>query len=67
MAEVEVEADVTAALARLGLARPGERLRFERLTGGVSSDIWRLELGRGPVCVRLKGPFPPRFHDAPGP
>ena len=52
MAEVEVEADVTAALARLGLARPAERPRFARLTGGVSSDIWRVELARGPVCVK---------------
>ncbi len=47
-----VEAQVRAALERLGLARPGEGLRFERLTGGVSSDIWRVELERGPVCVK---------------
>ncbi len=52
MADLEVEANVTAALARLGLARPGERLHFARLTGGVSSDIWRVELARGPVCVK---------------
>jgi 5-methylthioribose kinase len=52
MAEVEVEANVTTALVRLGLARPGERLRFERLTGGVSSDIWRVELAHGSVCVK---------------
>jgi 5-methylthioribose kinase len=48
----EVEAEVGAALVRLGLARPGERLRFERLTGGVSSDIWRVELKSGLVCVK---------------
>jgi aminoglycoside phosphotransferase (APT) family kinase protein len=48
----EVEADVSAALVRLGLARPGQRLGFERLTGGVSSDIWLVELERGPVCVK---------------
>jgi 5-methylthioribose kinase len=46
------QAAVEASLVRLGLARPGQRLRFERLTGGVSSDIWRVELGRGPVCVK---------------
>ncbi len=48
----EFEAEVGAALVRLGLARPGERLRFARLTGGVSSDIWRVELAGGPVCVK---------------
>src|SRR5260370_39709510 len=24
----------------------------KRLTGGVSSDIWRIELPSGPICVR---------------
>src|SRR5947207_2746655 len=24
----------------------------ERLTGGVSSDIWRIELPGGPICVK---------------
>jgi aminoglycoside phosphotransferase (APT) family kinase protein len=48
----EVEAEVSAALVRLGLAQPGQRLSFERLAGGVSSDIWRVELDRGPVCVK---------------
>ncbi len=47
-----VEAEVAAALERLGVARPGEAMVFERLTGGVSSDIWRVELERGPVCVK---------------
>jgi aminoglycoside phosphotransferase (APT) family kinase protein len=48
----KVEAEVGAALVRLGLARRGQQLCFERLTGGVSSDIWRVELDRGPVCVK---------------
>jgi aminoglycoside phosphotransferase (APT) family kinase protein len=52
MDQAEVEAGVTAALGRLGLARPGETPRFTRLTGGVSSDIWRVDLARGPVCVK---------------
>jgi aminoglycoside phosphotransferase (APT) family kinase protein len=52
MDQAEVEADVTAALQRLGLVRSGEMPRFERLTGGVSSDIWRVDLERGPVCVK---------------
>ena len=52
MAESDVEASVGAALVRLRLAEAGERPRFERLTGGVSSDIWRVELRSGPVCVK---------------
>jgi aminoglycoside phosphotransferase (APT) family kinase protein len=50
--EAAIEAEVTLALARLGLLRPGETPRFTRLTGGVSSDIWRVDLARGPVCVK---------------
>ena len=30
----------------------GEEPRLTRLTGGVSSDIWRAHLARGPVCVK---------------
>jgi len=47
-----IPAEVSAALVRLGLAGPGERPGFARLTGGVSSDIWRVDLARGPVCVK---------------
>jgi aminoglycoside phosphotransferase (APT) family kinase protein len=43
---------VSAALMRLGLIRQGELPRFARLTGGVSSDIWRVETVSGPVCVK---------------
>lgn len=44
---------VRAALARMGLARPGEEVAFERLTGGVSSDIWKVKVaGRAPFCVK---------------
>jgi aminoglycoside phosphotransferase (APT) family kinase protein len=52
MAEQEAEAAVVEALARLGLLAPGEVPRFIRLTGGVSSDIWRVDLARGPVCIK---------------
>jgi aminoglycoside phosphotransferase (APT) family kinase protein len=52
MDRTEDEAGVVAALERLGLLRAGEMARFERLTGGVSSDIWRVDLARGPVCVK---------------
>ena len=46
-------ADLLAALVRMGLMDadappPGGA----RLTGGVSSDIWRIDLPAGPVCVK---------------
>jgi 5-methylthioribose kinase len=37
---------------RAGLARPGEVPPVEALTGGVSSDIWRVDLSQGAVCVK---------------
>ena len=43
-------AEILAALNRMGLA-PGHACG-ERLTGGVSSDIWRVDLPSGPVCVK---------------
>ena len=41
--------EIMAALHRMGL--PGEG-RGTRLTGGVSSDIWRIDLPSGPICVK---------------
>jgi aminoglycoside phosphotransferase (APT) family kinase protein len=52
MAEQQAEPAVVEALTRLGLLAPGAAPRFTRLTGGVSSDIWRVDLPRGPVCVK---------------
>jgi len=46
------DARVLEALVRLGLAENGETPIFERLTGGVSSDIWRVDLAGGPICVK---------------
>jgi aminoglycoside phosphotransferase (APT) family kinase protein len=43
---------VARFLTRSGLASAGETLRAEPLSGGVSSDIWRIDLVRGPVCVK---------------
>lgn len=40
------------SLARLGLVRPGETPFIQPLTGGVSSDIYRVDLVGGPVCVK---------------
>ncbi len=41
-----------AFLRRRGLAAEGETPGAESLSGGVSSDIWRVDLKRGPVCVK---------------
>lgn len=40
------------ALQRMRLLDPGQRVVGERLTGGVSSDIWRIDLPSGPICVK---------------
>jgi len=40
------------ALARMGLLQPGERPAIRPLTGGVSSDIVRVDLAAGPICVK---------------
>jgi aminoglycoside phosphotransferase (APT) family kinase protein len=43
--------DILAALRRMGIAVPRAACG-ERLTGGVSSDIWRIDLPDGPICVK---------------
>ena len=45
-------ADVLEALVRLGLVAPGERPESQALTGGVASDIWRVDSGSGSICVK---------------
>jgi aminoglycoside phosphotransferase (APT) family kinase protein len=49
-----VPGDLAAALGRLGLAGSGDVLTGRPLTGGVSSDVWLVELpdGGGRVCVK---------------
>lgn len=44
--------DVTLALRRMGLVGAGERPVLEALPGGVSSDIWRVDLAAGPACIK---------------
>src|SRR5262249_1190980 len=44
--------EVVRFLTRSGLASAAEIVRAEPLAGGVSSDIWRVDLARGPVCVK---------------
>lgn len=43
---------VLELLRRAGLARPDEMPQAQPLSGGVSSDIWRVDLSTGPVCVK---------------
>lgn len=43
---------LVAALRSLGVLGKDEVGRAERLTGGVSSDIWRVDGAKGPVCVK---------------
>jgi len=45
-------ADLVAALHRLGLVGVGQRPRLTALPGGVSSDIWRVDLPGGAICVK---------------
>ena len=44
--------EIVASLARMGLMPAGAQASGEALTGGVSSDIWRIDLPGGPVCVK---------------
>jgi tRNA A-37 threonylcarbamoyl transferase component Bud32 len=46
-----VPAEFAQALRELGLAGAGP-LEGSPLTGGVSSDIWRIDTERGPVCAK---------------
>ena len=48
----EATESVTRALADLGLIAQGDKPAMTRLTGGVSSDIWRVELPSGPACIK---------------
>ncbi|MGI9434930.1 MAG: phosphotransferase family protein [Geminicoccaceae bacterium] len=47
-----VHDDLLASLVRLGLSSPDDQIHFERLTGGVASDIWRVDLGARVICVK---------------
>jgi len=44
--------DLVAALVRMGLLRSGERAAMTPLTGGVSSDIWRIDLPGRTIAVK---------------
>jgi aminoglycoside phosphotransferase (APT) family kinase protein len=46
------ESAIAAALIRIGAIGTGERLRCRPLAGGVSSDIWLIELPRQRLCMK---------------
>jgi len=48
---IPVPEEFAQALRELGLAG-AETLLGQPLTGGVSSDIWRIDTARGPVCAK---------------
>lgn len=48
----EMPVEIFRSLIGLGLCAPDERPAAAPLPGGVSSDIWRIELKPGPVCVK---------------
>lgn len=39
-----------------GLAGPGDRVRWTPLTGGVASDIWRVDVNDSSLCVKCALP-----------
>src|SRR3989442_15661206 len=47
---------VLQLLRRAGIAGPAEVPHVEPLGGGVSSDIWRVDLASGPECVKIALP-----------
>jgi aminoglycoside phosphotransferase (APT) family kinase protein len=44
--------EILTALHDMRLLGADMLVRGERLTGGVSSDIWRIDLPSGPICVK---------------
>ncbi|MEL0020180.1 MAG: phosphotransferase [Rickettsiales bacterium] len=52
MSEESACAEIVDILRRLGLIAPGEMPEMEPLTGGVSSDIWRVVLPQRVICVK---------------
>ena len=55
--KTEAREEVTSALVRLHLVEAGEQVGFTALTGGVSSDIWRVDRPNRPsICVKRAAP-----------
>lgn len=52
MSSATAPSEVTDSLRGLGLVGPDEVPHLTPLTGGVASDIWRVDAARGPFCVK---------------
>lgn len=50
--EADAPADMLASLRAAGLVRAGVEPRVTSLTGGVASDIWKVEGGREPFVIK---------------
>jgi tRNA A-37 threonylcarbamoyl transferase component Bud32 len=50
--ELDPRAAAQAFLRRDGLLGPGEQATMTRLSGGVSSDLWKVELPTRVICVK---------------
>lgn len=50
--EERPDAAIAVFVARCGLVPPGAAAQFERLPGGVSSDIWLVRAGSAEFCVK---------------
>ncbi len=44
--------DIMEGLVRLGLMSPGDQPLLTELTGGISSEIYKIDLALGSVCVK---------------
>jgi aminoglycoside phosphotransferase (APT) family kinase protein len=47
-----MDSTIRDSLIRCGLASPDTEITVEELTGGVSGDVFRVDLPQGPVCVK---------------
>lgn len=45
-------AEIAAALNEMGLMREGEQFALTALGGGVSCDVWRVDMGDRSLCVK---------------
>ena len=52
MAPQKPDPEIIEALRRAGLTADGNDAAFQALDGGVSSDIWRVDLGSRSFCVK---------------
>lgn len=48
----DVQSEITDWLVEAGLAGANEAPAITSLTGGVSSDVFRVDLAAGPICVK---------------